>query len=152
MGSGRVMHGDTIETQTFGELKAEGFGLVEPKRGGFTYIYPYQPKGKLIMTPLEIRQETLDLAKQYTSKDRNSAYGEPEDNFNNIAALWNAYAYAKYNENVRDTDWGFDATDVAIMNILLKVARLATNPSHKDSWIDIAGYAACGAGIALKDK
>jgi hypothetical protein len=37
------------------------------------------------------------------------------------------------------------------MNALIKVARLSTNPTHKDSWIDLAGYAACGAGIALKN-
>ena len=111
----------TIETQTFGELKK---------------------------TPLAIRQEVLDLAKQYTSKDRNSSYGEPEDNFRNIAALWNAYILNKYKE---PSQFYFSATDVAIMNILTKIARLATNPSHKDSWIDIAGYAACGAGISLKD-
>lgn len=97
------------------------------------------------MTPREIRAATLDQAKEYVSKDRNSAYGEPEDNFQNIANLWNAHLLAK----------GVDAklvpTDVAIMNSLIKVARLSTNPTHKDSWIDLAGYAACGAGIALKE-
>jgi hypothetical protein len=30
------------------------------------------------------------------------------------------------------------------MMALLKVARLAHSPSHRDSWLDIAGYAACG--------
>jgi len=98
-------------------------------------------------TPLQIRQATLDQAKEYTSKDRNSAYGEPEDNFRNIATLWDAYLFAKYPGSKR---FLFAPEDVAIMNILLKVARLSTNPTHKDSWIDTAGYAACGAGIALK--
>ena len=112
---------DSIETQTFGELR---------------------------MTPLEIRQEVLDLAKQYTSKDRNSSYGEPEDNFKNIGRLWDDYLVAKNGGMAAD----ITPVDVSIMNILLKVARLATNPTHKDSWIDICGYAACGAGVALRDS
>lgn len=39
--------------------------------------------------------------------------------------------------------------EVSIFNILLKVARLANMPAHKDSWIDIAGYAACGYDITV---
>jgi hypothetical protein len=30
----------------------------------------------------------------------------------------------------------------------LKVARLMHTPGHVDSWVDIAGYAACGADVA----
>jgi hypothetical protein len=33
---------------------------------------------------------------------------------------------------------------------LVKIARLANSPDHMDSWIDIAGYAACGGEIAAK--
>jgi len=35
--------------------------------------------------------------------------------------------------------------DVALMMALLKIARLKGNPIHGDSWVDLAGYAACGA-------
>lgn len=31
--------------------------------------------------------------------------------------------------------------------ICLKIARLVHNPSHLDSWIDIAGYARCGVMV-----
>jgi hypothetical protein len=41
-----------------------------------------------------------------------------------------------------------DARDVAIFEIMVKVARLAETPDHFDSWTDIAGYAACGARCA----
>lgn len=34
---------------------------------------------------------------------------------------------------------------------LLKIARISENPQHMDSWCDLAGYAACGGEIALKD-
>jgi len=77
---------------------------------------------------------------------RQKAYGPPEDNFTNIARLWNAYLRAKAVECVGD-DYCVDplgSVDVAIFEILVKVARLAETPDHLDSWTDIAGYAACG--------
>lgn len=43
----------------------------------------------------------------------------------------------------RPDDTGvFTPTDIAILNILQKTARLAINPTHIDSVVDIAGYAA----------
>ena len=100
------------------------------------------------MNDAEIRADVLDTAKGYVLKDRNSTYGSPEDNFRRIAELWNAYL------KIRPVDAGAPITsiDVAQMMLLMKVARLAHNPTHKDSWVDAAGYAACGAGIALADK
>lgn len=85
-----------------------------------------------------IRADVLETAKGYVLKDRNETHGEPEDNFGRIAELWSAYKRVQFN-----------ATDVAAMMALMKVARIAQSPSHRDSWIDLAGYAACGAGIAL---
>ena len=38
-----------------------------------------------------------------------------------------------------------DAKDVAMMMVLLKIARIAAGGGKADSWIDLAGYAACGA-------
>ena len=99
------------------------------------------------MNDAEIRADVLDTAKGYVLKDRNSTYGSPEDNFRRIATLWNAYL------SIRPTDVGapLGPIDVAQMMLLMKVARLAHNPTHKDSWVDTAGYAACGAGIALAE-
>jgi hypothetical protein len=39
---------------------------------------------------------------------------------------------------------------VALCSIDVKIARAAVNPKQADTWIDIAGYAACGAEIATK--
>lgn len=86
----------------------------------------------------EIRGDILDTAKHYVLKDRNATHGDPEDNFGRIAELWAAYKRVPFN-----------AIDVAAMMALMKVARIAQSPEHRDSWIDLAGYAACGAGIAL---
>ena len=83
------------------------------------------------------RQVLLEEAIQLTTTDRNKEYGNPEDNFRNIADYWNVYQ--------RQRGCTSTPQDVAMMLILLKVARLATNPAHFDSLVDIAGYAACAA-------
>lgn len=41
-----------------------------------------------------------------------------------------------------------DATDVAMMMALLKIARIAGGSGTRDSFIDLAGYAACGGECA----
>lgn len=75
--------------------------------------------------------------------DRGLNYGKPEDNFGRIAALWRSHLGNR--EACEIT-----AVDVAIMLALVKVARLGNDPTHKDSWVDLAGYAACGGEVALK--
>jgi hypothetical protein len=42
------------------------------------------------------------------------------------------------------------AGDVALLMIGMKLARLRHNPSHEDSWVDVAGYAACGMEVGVK--
>lgn len=79
--------------------------------------------------------------------DRGLNYGAPEDNFQRIANLWNAHLE---NRGLR-SDWALTPVDVANMMALMKIARLEHQPSHRDSWVDLAGYSACGAEIACKD-
>ena len=43
------------------------------------------------------------------------------------------------------------AADVAMMCALLKIARLQNMPDHEDSWIDLAGYAACGSEVTSRN-
>ncbi len=87
------------------------------------------------------RAETLDKAKQCVCGQRENEYGSPEDNFMTIAKLWSAY---------KDVD--FSANDVAMMMALLKIARIRTGTATEDSFVDLAGYAACGAEIASKNR
>lgn len=79
------------------------------------------------------RESVLNSAKEIVLGGRDAEYGGPEDSFKTIANLWTIYRGKSYS-----------TTDVALMLALLKVARLKTNPTHRDSWIDLAGYAACG--------
>ena len=94
-----------------------------------------------------VRQRCLETALKYTQQDRNKAHGDPENNFSNIARFWNAHLRARH--DALPAGFELDATDVAIMMAGMKMARLSFNPSHEDSWIDLAGYAACGMEIAL---
>lgn len=84
-----------------------------------------------------IRAQTLDTAKEIVCKGRQGEYGGPERNFSEIARLWAGYLGRPVEPH-----------DVAAMMILMKVARIKANPAHEDSWIDIAGYAACGNEVA----
>lgn len=77
----------------------------------------------------------LDEAAKLVYGARNQSYGHPRENFSNIASFWNAWMDAR-KETI------FTPTDVAVMNILQKVARLANTPDHRDSLVDIAGYSA----------
>lgn len=45
----------------------------------------------------------------------------------------------------------YDTFDVAMMMALLKIARIRTGTATNDSYVDLAGYAACGAEINSKN-
>ena len=91
--------------------------------------------------PKIAKADMLDRAKEAVA-DRGLNYGAPENNFTRIAFRWQAHVANRYGESPH-----FDATDVAIMMTDVKLARLENQPNHLDSWIDVAGYAACGANI-----
>lgn len=85
------------------------------------------------------RLDTLKAAAECVCGSREEDYGSPEDNFAVIAALWTAYT-------------GTDITpkDVAMMMALLKIAR-AKAGGKPDTYVDLAGYAACGAEISARE-
>ena len=79
----------------------------------------------------------LDEAKEIIYGDREQTYGEPDKNFKTIATFWYAYCKNRFGKEVN-----FGPRDVAYMMALLKLARLANDPSHRDSAVDGAGYLA----------
>lgn len=80
------------------------------------------------------RKECLEQAMGCVLKDRNNEYGKPEDCFGVIANFWSVYLGRKVYPH-----------DVAMMMALLKIARIKGNHGYADGYIDLAGYAACGA-------
>ena len=85
------------------------------------------------------RSEILDTAKEYVTKDRAATHGDMENNFEMIAELWGIYLGR-----------GVYSADVAAMMTLLKIARIKSNPTHLDNFIDACGYMACGGEIMSK--
>ena len=87
------------------------------------------------------RKSILENAIKCVCGDRDEQYGSPEDNFAKIAQYWSVYLGEEIN-----------AVDVACMMSLFKIARIQTGTCTFDSFVDLAGYAACGGEIALKEE
>lgn len=83
------------------------------------------------------RPEILDSAKKMVTGQRQDDYGTPENNFKVIADLWAAW-------------FGHPVSplDVAMCMTLLKIGRIRTGTATDDSFVDAAGYIACGGEIA----
>lgn len=89
------------------------------------------------------RQEVLDQAKICVLGNREEDYGTPEENFQIIAEFWNSYLG-------RSEDY-ITGKDVAAMLALLKIARVRSGKAKEDNWVDLAGYAACGAEVEANE-
>jgi len=68
---------------------------------------------------------------------RGENYGDVRQNHQRIADLWSVV----FGQTV-------SPEQVAMAMVCLKIARLVETPQHEDSWIDVAGYGACGSEIA----
>lgn len=78
-----------------------------------------------------MNDSVLVEAERIINGQRRVDYGNVTLSFERIARLWGGYL----NREV-------SAHDVAHMMILMKVAR-AQNGYHRDSYVDVAGYAGC---------
>lgn len=90
------------------------------------------------------REDLLDEAKAVVTRSRTQQYAPPDQDFKNIAGFWSI---------ILGCD--ISAVQVALCMDALKTARLMNNPNHIDSWVDKAGYAACGfevSQISLLDE
>ena len=64
-------------------------------------------------------------------RSRRRTYGEPELLFARVAERWSQHLGTKVT-----------ATQVTLCLVDLKLARLTIDPTHLDSLVDVAGYAA----------
>lgn len=112
--------------------------------GGTTYLKE-SAKQEQKKIP-ETRREILQAAERCVCGERDQDYGGPEDSFALIARLWEPIIKARCVGPGADVC--VDAVTVALCMAELKIARAATNETHMDSWVDLAGYAACGGEIA----
>lgn len=102
---------------------------------------PVEEHGTVMaVQPLRGRDEILREAERIVMQDRNVDYDTPERNFERIAQMWAAYKGVE-----------FAPHDVAVMQAMVKIARVSSSPGKADHWVDIAGYAACGGEVRPSD-
>ena len=89
------------------------------------------------MTEETVKLSVLKEAHAIIYGDREKTYGHPAKNLNTIAVMWKAYLKG-LNKDIEE----INAKDVAALMMLVKVARFANDPSHRDNLEDICGYAA----------
>lgn len=77
----------------------------------------------------------LQEAESLINGDRKQTYGDARESFERIAGMWSAYLGTEVT--------GLDVTN---MMILLKVSR-AKGGFHRDSYVDIGGYAGLSTRI-----
>lgn len=86
------------------------------------------------------RAQVLRLAEQLTCGDRNAQYGDPLQDFKRIADIWTILF-----------DRQFKPHEVAMALAALKLSRICHSPGKQDSWVDGAGYFACGWECAVDE-
>ena len=79
-------------------------------------------------------ESILEEAQRVTENDRQGTYGHPLPNHERIARLWNARLHEKLLAPLIPED-------VTALMRLVKEARLIESPGHRDSLVDLAGYA-----------
>lgn len=117
-------------------------------------------------TNANLRKEILAEADAAVNGERNASYGDPTQDFGRTARYWNEHLCAVYERRIaailekhpeqreeleRFLDFLVDMVepeDVATMMMLLKISRISWSPYKRDHWVDVAGYAACGAQCA----
>jgi len=83
---------------------------------------------------VSVRKDILAEAIAITTGDRNDSYGDPLPNHERIAAIWSVILGME-----------ITATQAALCMAGMKLARLAYDPNHTDSYIDGAAYLAIAA-------
>jgi uncharacterized protein DUF6378/uncharacterized protein DUF4406 len=76
-----------------------------------------------------VEQEAAQLVRD---GERQKTYGHPRGDFDRVAGMWSAIL------GITVT-----AEQVGVMMIAFKLARLSQTPRHRDSLVDVIGYAIC---------
>lgn len=88
-----------------------------------------------------LRTDMLMEAASLVDGNRNASYGDPLQDFRRTAGMWSSYFGIEVQPH-----------DIAAAMALLKVSRIRWSPKKRDSWVDLAGYAACGLHCSEKEN
>lgn len=87
-------------------------------------------------------ESILTEAARIIDGERTVDYGDPKGNFAAIAEVWTWYL-----DNRTDPESPLNAVDCAHMMILMKIVRATTGSGKRDTYVDIAGYAALAGRV-----
>lgn len=100
---------------------------------------PAQPLLGVVQPPTDPeRVKVLREAAALITGDRQQDYGTPQENFGRSADLINARFSHLFRDGAK-----FSPSDIAVLMLLMKVARSVQSPK-RDTFVDMAGYAALG--------
>lgn len=144
---GSAGHGGVVENIAELDIVAEWTAADEP-----AVSIPELMQDLAVIEKPDVKAEIADEAKRIVTGARRSAYGTPENNFGRIARLWNSHLV---NVGILDANvmgdpeakGGITPGDVSLMMALMKVARLAETSDHRDSYVDLVGYALTAAEV-----
>lgn len=96
---------------------------------------------------MTIRSDLLKEAIEAIDKGRNVQYGPPSADFSRTAALLSVVL-----DDLLKPEATLAPYHVSMIMICLKLSRLCWDPSKKDTWMDIAGYAGCGYETIVEEE
>lgn len=91
-----------------------------------------QPEGRV-----SVRASILREAETLVSATRRKEHGDPNETFAEIAKIWSVILGIEVRPDQH-----------AACMIAVKLVRAKRNPTARDNWLDIAGYAAIGGEVA----
>ena len=80
-------------------------------------------------------------ADRIVSGERQADYGHPADAFRQLADLLNALGFRRVKSPDKISTVNLSAEDGPVIIRMLKETRLYSTPGHRDSLVDICGYA-----------
>lgn len=86
---------------------------------------------------LVVPENIAEEAARVVYGDREQTYGDPNINFDKLAHMWTGHLLKKLQPGTTIT-----ASDVAIMQVLLKISREGFRPK-RDNRVDMIGYVLC---------
>lgn len=92
----------------------------------------------------------LREAEAVITGDRNNQYGPPTQDFRRTAEMATAAGFAVIGPEDEVLD--IQPHHVAIFIDLVKTSRIMWDPTNRDSWLDKAGYAACGYECVVEEN
>jgi len=94
-------------------------------------------------------ETVLEEANRLIHGDRQQAYGHPANDYTCNGRIWAAvlkhWLNTKHPDLLREPIPDIPPEIGCLMMVGVKMTRAAVNPGKRDSWVDMAGYAGCGA-------